>query len=237
MPLGIPQPYGITPVSRATHQPYYVREVQRWAVDLERQRHLQALYTMGEWTMFCLMWHLDDYEKGLVGRCQTCYVGNRMAEAYRQTDQYKCPDCYGSTFEGGFRAIIVRPAIFSDSDENLQYQQRGVVASDQLDLESTPDFRVRTGDYCFRSTGHRFYLRVPQRVTLRTGFATPYQRSMAVGYNHARASLEDHNAVAYMIPPIEEDLVQILNATAREPLNFAQYEIIRAPLIPIDDLA
>jgi len=236
-PLGIPQPSPTLPASRATHQPYYVRQPQRWAVDQERQRHLQALYTIGEWTMFCLMWHLDDYEKGLVGRCQECYVDSRYAQAYKQGERTKCPSCYNTTFEGGFRAIIVRPAIFSDSDENLQPQQRGIVATDQLDMESTPDFRVRTGDYCFRSTGHRFFLRVPKRVTLRTGFATPYQRSMAIGYNHARASLEDHNTVAYMIPPVEEDLIQILNITTPEPLSFAQYEIIRSPLIPVDDLA
>lgn len=237
MPLGIPQPNVQTPNSRATHQPYYVRATQRWAVDQQRQHHLQALYTLGEWTMFCLMWHLDDFERGLVKGCPECFQGNRYAQAYKQPERNKCPNCYGTTFEGGFRAIIVRPAIFGDSDENQQYQQRGVIASDQLDMESTPDFRVRTGDYCFRSTGHRFYLRVPNRVTLRTGFSTPYQRSMAVGYNHARASLEDHTSVSYMIPPVEEDLVTILNVTAPEPLSFSPFEIIRAPLIPIDDLA
>ena len=224
-------------VSPGAFQPYYVREPQRWAVDQQRQHHMQALYTLGEYTMFCLMWNLDDFQEGLVNRCPECYTDNRYALQYQQSERNKCPNCYGTTFEGGFRAIIVRPAIFGDSDENNQYQARGVVASDQLDMESTPDFRVRTGDYCFRSTGHRFYLRVPQRVTLRTGFATPYQRSMAIGYNHARASLEDHSSVAHMIPPTEEDLVAILNASSPEPLSFAAYEIIRAPLIPVDDLA
>lgn len=224
-----------TPLSRSTLQPFYLREQQRWAVDQERQRHLQALYTLGEWTMFCLMWHLEDFQAGLVTRCSTCY--NRASQAYRQGERIKCPDCYGTTFEGGFKAIIVRPAIFADTDEDLKYQARGVVGSDDLDVESTPDFRVRTGDYCFRATGHRFFLRVPERVTLRTGFATPYQRAMAVGYNHARASLEDESTVAYTIPPAEEDLVSILNVQATEPVSFAAFEVIRSPLIPIDDLA
>jgi hypothetical protein len=226
-PPNVPQPF----------QPYYVRQPQRWAVDQERQRHYQALYQIGEWTMFCLMWHLDDYENGLVGRCPTCYIASRYASAYKQSDRNKCPDCYGTTFENGFKALIVRPAVFSDSDENQQFQARGVVDADQLDMESTPDFRVRTGDYCFRSTGHRFYLRVPDRITLRTGFATPYQRSMAVGYNHARAALEDRSTVAYTIPPVEKDLVDILNVSSTQPLDFSAYEIIRSPLIPIDDLA
>jgi hypothetical protein len=235
MPLGREGPNGLVPRSRSTLQPYYLREPQRWAVDQERQRHLQALYTVGEWTMFCLMWHLEDFENGLVTRCSVCY--NRSSQAYKQGERNKCPDCFGTTFEGGFKALIVRPAIFGDTDEGQQYQARGVVDSDDLDMESTPDFRVRSGDYCFRSTGHRFYLRVPDRVTLRTGFATPYQRSMAVGYNHARASLEDRSTVSYTIPPVQDDLVQILSVAVTEPVSFAAYEVIRSPLIPIDDLA
>lgn len=217
------------------HQPYYLREPQRWAVDQERQRHSQALYMIGEWTMFCLMWHIQDYENGLVGKCPACST-SRTAAAYKQPERNMCPTCFGTTFDGGYKALIVRPAIFSDTDEGQQYQARGVVDSDDLDMESTPDFRVRSGDYCFRSTGDRFFLRVPQRVTLRTGFATPYQRSMAVGYNHAHASLEDQSTVSYLIPPKTSDLMSILAATSTEPVDFSAYEVIRAPLIPVDDL-
>lgn len=218
------------------HQPYYVRQPQRWAVDQERQRHSQALYMYGEYTMFCLMWHLEDFENGLVGRCTQC-ASSRIATAYKQPERNLCPNCFGTTFDGGYKALIVRPAIFSDTDEGQQFQARGVVQSDDLDMESTPDFRVRSGDYCFRSTGHRFYLRVPQRVTLRTGFATPYQRAMAVGYNHAHASLEDHSTVSYLIPPKESDLVDILSVQSTEPVDWSAFEVIRAPLIPVDDLA
>jgi hypothetical protein len=220
----------------STRQPYYLRQPQRWAVDQERMRHSQALYMVGEWTMFCLMWHLQDFENGLVGRCTHCSA-SRTAQAYLQPERNKCTFCFGTTFEGGFKALIVRPAIFGDTDEGQQYQARGVVESDDLDMESTPDFRVRSGDYCFRATGDRFFLRVPQRVTLRTGFATPYQRAMAVGYNHAHASLEDHSTVSYLIPPKADDLVDILNVSSTEPVDFRAFEIIRAPLIPVDDLA
>lgn len=234
MPYSRAQP--TTAYSVEHRQPYYLRQPQRWAVDQERQRHNQALYMLGEWTMFCLMWHLEDFEDGLVGRCPVCST-SRIATAYKQPERNKCTNCFGTTFDGGYKALIVRPAIFSDTDEGQQFQARGVVQSDDLDMESTTDFRVRSGDYCFRSTGHRFYLRVPQRVTLRTGFATPYQRAMAVGYNHAHASLEDASTVSYLIPPKEDDLVNILSASSTEPVDFSAYEIIRAPLIPVDDLA
>jgi hypothetical protein len=234
MPYNTAQP--TTAYNVPNRQPYYIRQPQRWAVDQERQRHSQALYMIGEWTMFCLMWHIQDYEDGLVGRCPQCST-TRGAVAYEQPERNKCTNCFGTTFDGGFKALIVRPAIFSDTDEGQAFQARGVVASDDLDMESTPDFRVRSGDYCFRATGDRFYLRVPQRVTLRTGFSTPYQRAMAVGYNHAHASLEDESTVSYLIPPKTADLISILNVSVTEPVSFAAYEIIRAPLIPTDDLA
>lgn len=235
MPLGLPQPTTTYPGNGMLAQPYYLRESQKFAVDQERQRHVQALYTLGEWTMFCLMWHIQDFENGLVGHCTVC-SSDQFSLAYQQPTRNRCPDCFGTTFEGGYKALIVRPAIFGDTDEGQAFQARGVVNSDDLDMESTPDFRVRSGDYCFRSTGDRFYLRVPQRVTLRTGFATPYQRDMAVGYNHAKASLEDPSTVCYTIPPAAEDLVTILSVHATEPVDFSQFEVIRAPLIPVDDL-
>jgi Zn-finger nucleic acid-binding protein len=235
MPLPIPQPVQSYPSNSTLFQPYYVRESQRYAVDQERQRHAQALYSLGEWTMFCLMWHIQDYKNGLVGLCPVCSE-SRDALAYQQPQRNHCPNCFGTTFDGGYKALIVRQAIFADTDEGQAFQARGVVNSDDLDMESTPDFRVRSGDYCFRSTGDRFYLRVPQRVTLRTGFATPYQRDMAVGYNHARASMEDPSTVCYTIPPATEDLVALLSVHSTEPVSFAQFEVIRAPLIPIDDL-
>jgi hypothetical protein len=223
-------------------QPYYLRRTQNWAIQNERQKHLQALYLYGEWTMFVLMWHLEDLNNGLVTHCSRCYGtgtapltrDQRASAAYGNVSEYKCPDCYGTTFEGGFKAIIVRPAIFGDTDENQQMTARGVANPGDLDMESTPDFRVRTGDYSFRSTGDRYFLKVPDRITLRTGFATPYQRVDAIGYNHAKATIADPTSVAYSIPPSPEDLTTILNrSTSYSPVDFSAFEVIRSPLIPV----
>lgn len=227
-------------------QPYYLRRNQRWAVDNERQRHVQALYMLGEWTMFVLMWHIEDFNNGLVDRCHRCYgspdqVGypskqNRASKAYGNVNEYKCPDCFGTTFEGGFKAIIVRPAIFGDTDESQQFQARGVTNPGELDMESTTDFRVRSGDYCFRSTGDRYFLRVPDRITLRTGFDVPYQRTHAIGYNHAKAAIQDPTSVSYTIPPSKEDLASILNVDrSYSPVDFSAFEIIRSPLLPVSE--
>lgn len=215
--------------------PYWTRERQSWAIEQERNRHTEALYQYGELAFFALMWNLADFQNNLVGRCSACYISQgKIAAAYGQGDQYKCPDCFGTTFEGGYKAIIVRPALFGDTDKDQKAHSRGQVTSDEVDIESTSDFLIRTGDYCFRETGDRFYLRVPTRVTLRTGFGTPWMTTTSITYSHARAVIEDTSDVSHIIPPTNATVLQVLSAAAqsRLPIDMSTHETIRAPLIP-----
>ena len=241
LPLPLPMPSGVPvvlpsqPQPLPGFQPYYVREIQDWAVHQEHMRHLEAIYSVGEWTMFALMWHILDFTAGRVERCNTCFVAyDVITEAYGQSSQNKCLNCFGTTFEGGIKAIIIRPTIFSDTDESERFDRRGTVHDDDVDIESTPDFRVRTGDYAFRIDGGRWQLKMPQRITLRTGFNFPDQESSAIGYNHARANLEDPTSVAYLIPPPQVDVKAILSQQSRWPIDFSEHEIIHGPLIPDD---
>lgn len=241
MPLPIPVPAPLPSLPGDEPQPYYVRDTQPWAVEQERQRHNQAMLTVGEYAMFALMWHLQDFEAGLVTRCSTCSgtPGSKQAiimDAYQQPEKNRCPDCFGTTFEGGYRALIVRPSIFSDTDESEALQARGLVNPTDINVESTTDFRVRNNDYVFRSDGDRFQLGVPARIQLRTGFATPHQSDSAIGYNHARASYEDPNAsVAYDIGPSRVGLKNILSRGRFFPEDFSDVEVLRGPLIPTGD--
>lgn len=236
MPIPIlPPPPAAAP---ADAQPYYVRDTQGWSVEQERQRHNQALFSVGEYAMFALMWHLEDFLAGLVGRCTTCTgaPGSKQAiiqASYNQPTKNRCPNCYGTTFEGGYRALIVRPAIFSDTDESEALQARGIVNPSDIDVESTTDFRVRSNDYVFRSNNDRYQLGVPARIQLRTGFGPVTQTAAAIGYNHARASYENPSAsVAYDIPPNGATLSNILIRGRFTPADFTDYEVIRGPLIP-----
>jgi hypothetical protein len=239
MPIPIPAPQ--PPPNHLDLHTYYVRDRQQWAVDQERQRHNQALWTVGEYAMFALMWHIQDYQAGLVARCSHCYGvsgsrADKIAQVYEQSTQNRCPYCFGTTFDGGYRALIIRPSIFSDTDESETFQARGVVHPNDIDVESTTDFRVRTGDYVFRHNGDRYQLGVPQRITLRTGFAAPHQSDAAIGYNHARASIEDPVAsVAYDIGPNAQTLHAVLAMGRYQPQDFTAFEEIRAPLIPVGD--
>lgn len=219
-----------------TVQGRYVRAQQTWAVDQERLRHDQALYHIGENTLFCLLWTARDYDAGLVGLCTVC-ASDRISKAYGQPSQNKCPSCFGTRFEGGYRALIVRPAIFTDADDGQSFTARGVVAPQEVHMETTSDFRVNSGDYAMRATGERLQLRPPQRTTLRTGFGTPHQQDAATAYNLARAAVEDSESVAYLIPPDPATATAVLSRTGATPPAFDDIETVRAPLIPEYDRA
>ncbi|GAA1978644.1 hypothetical protein [Kitasatospora viridis] len=210
----------------------YTRRVQDWEVEQERAAHTQALYALGEYALFVLLWTAQDHEAGDVGLCPVCST-SRVSAAYGQPERNKCPSCYGTRFEGGYRALIVRPAIFTDGDDSQSFTARGVVAPQEVNLETTSDFRAHSGDFCMRATGERLQLRVPARTTVRTGMGTPYQRDAAISYNLARAAAEDQDSVAYLIPPNTTALVSILSRTGPTPQSFGDVEVLRGPLIPL----
>jgi hypothetical protein len=231
--------------------PAWQRDVEGWAIARERQVHVQALYQYGELTFFALLWHIQDFEAGLVPRCYRCWHGDpdvpalqapeqQIAAAYGQGNQYACPVCYNTTFslpEGtsaitGLRALIVRPSIYTEFDKGQSRQAKGVFVTAGNHIESTPDFRVRNGDYAFRSDDSRFELRAPDRTTLRTGFATPWQATAAITYNLMRANLADPLTIAYLIPPTGAQLLEILGTYTRVPVDYGWTEVVNAPLIP-----
>ena len=234
----MPVPVPFEPTAKPSRaNPYYVRDRQPWAITNEIKHHNQALYTIGEYAVFCLLWHEQDFTAGRVGRCPTCYLTQGViAEAYGQGDKARCPDCYGTSFEGGIRALIYRPALFTEVDEDEQKTARGVARPAGVNVESTNDFRVLHGDYVFRANGHRYMLRTPERTTLRTGFGTPFQTTTSIGYNISRAALEDPNtSVAYLIPPSATTLKAVLGQAQYAPFDFSAYETVNAPLIPTED--
>ena len=239
-------------------QPAWQRDVQHFAIAQERQRHAQALWQYGELVMFALLWTPAELDLGLAQRCTRCYVPAtaipvyppqpdygpaaeaQISAAYGQGNQYRCPLCYGTQLIAaapaqmpGVRALLVRPAILTDTDQNQQRTAKGVVKTGSVSVQVTPDFRVNTLDYCFRSDGRRYQLRVPARTTLRTGFAGPWQQTSAIDYNLSSATLEDPKAsVAYIIPPPAAEVAQVLGTYTRIPADYAWIEQINGPLIP-----
>lgn len=216
-----------------SNTPFYIRANQDWAVEQERYRHDQSMLLMGEPAMFALMWKVEDYLAGLVQHCQTCYAGDdaRAAAVFSQPTKNRCPDCLGTSFEGGIRAKIIRPAIFTDTDDQELPGEHGVIHPQNILVESTSDFRFRNGDYVIRWDNSRWQLASPSRVTIRTGFAHPSQATAATAYTPAPASLEDKTSVAYMIPPVDDASVQALLAAPPRYPN-PTVDVINGPLIP-----
>lgn len=232
-------------------QPAWQRDSEGWAVARERLAHVQALSQYGEMAVFALLWHPEDFLAGFTQRCYRCWQGSddapvsqgaelAIAAAYGQGNQYGCPVCYNTTFampQGtslipGLRALIVRPAVFTEFDRSRDRSAKGIFESAQVNVESTPDFIVRTSDYAFRADGSRFQLRIPRRTTVRTGFSYPWMASTAITYNLMSAALEDPLTIAYQIPPSASQLAVILGTYTRVPVSYDWAEVVNAPLIP-----
>lgn len=233
------QPKPPAPV-QPNNQPYYVRQTQDWAIQQERQRHIQAMLWTGEPALFVLMWKVEDFDAGYVARCPRCRqdptsIEGRVQAVYKQPLTATCPFCFGTTFEGGIRAKIVRPTIFTDADEDERKSARGVTHPESLSVESTDDFRTRTGDYVFRQDGSRWQLSTPSRVQLRTGFQSPTQAYSSIGYARIAANREAETSVAYQIPPNPQELRTWLTEPLHWP-NPNSNDLVNGPLIPGDEV-
>lgn len=226
----------------ASGQPLWARQRENWAIEQERQRHDEALYRLGEYSLFFLMWSVIDFENGHVVRCPRCYgtagsIDRLKANAYNQPSINRCPQCFGTTFDGGFRARIVRPAIWADVDESERPDRRGTVHPETASVESTWDFRMRQGDYIVRADGSRWRLpSSPRRTTLRSGFEYPSQETSSITYSRIQARLAEPETVAWDLPPESKATIRswLEQVPTYFPRDFTAQEIIRGSLIPDD---
>lgn len=232
-------------------QPFWQPVSQGWASDQISVAHSEALYRVGEYAMFVLMWNVGDFKAGLVGRCPICFgdpssVAGRITAAYKQPTKERCVDildpagnvitrgCYGTTFEGGYRAKIIRPAIFTDSDPETTFGGKGEFVKDSMTLETTTDFFSHDGDYVFRANGSRLRCQEMNQLVLRSGFGSPGLPTQALGGVIPAAVREETSSVAFSIPPTSAKLTLLLNglpAGRHTPADLAVQDDLRGPLI------
>lgn len=213
---------------QARKVPHWKQQPQRWAGGQMVNAHDETLYRYGEMVLFTLMWRPLDYERGLVGHCPTCYLSSRSAQAFQQPTERKCPDCFGTTFEGGFRAQIVRPALISDRNVDDLDTARGTLTTDSLQVDTTADFTLHGGDYLFRADNARYQCESMSEVVLRSGFAEPRSEE-SFGGTIPAAHLEDPSSVAYLIPPDAATLATTLSAATQGHLasDLTAYQTVR----------
>lgn len=213
--------YGPEPESPHTppeeSNPYWLPDEQPWAREQARQHHDEATYRLGEYTMFVMLWRVEDFEAGLVGRCPTCYLAyGEIAEAYGQSSNEDCPTCYGTTFAYdtgagthiGYRARVVRPAIWVPNVKRNSQGRRGEEESNTTAIQTTADFQLRTGDVAIRADNSRWKMRTPTTNFLRTGFAPSTPDRTNLGFHYAQFDLEDEATVTYDIPPTDPALIR-----------------------------
>lgn len=181
------------------------------------------------------MWDLDDFYANRVDRCSRCQgTANEepssaalIFESFKQPAEDHCPVCYGSTFEGGWRAQIVRPAIWNELGEEVdQIQPRGEVHKQAAhSVESTWDFYMRDGDYIFRPDGSRWQVGSVMQTRLVAGFGYTSRAESQLGVNLATVTREEDTAVAFDIPPLTRtELTNLLDIQSRgfpQPTSFA----------------
>jgi hypothetical protein len=81
-------------------------------------------------------WNLWDVEAGEVGHCPVCYN-----DSYRDATDPKCPSCYGTSFEGGYRPVELVWAVVDRSaalDEKVDTGGRYVESSQTLKVQCPP---------------------------------------------------------------------------------------------------
>lgn len=192
--------------------PYWARQVESWAVDQHRQHHSEALFMLGENTQFVLLWTIEDFEAGDVARCSVCYVaGGEIASAYGQTSDTLCATCYGTTYEGGIKQTIIRPALWDfTEEEGSEESRRGLLLNQSADVQSTPDVKMRRGDWVIRGDNSRFQIQSLRATDLRTGFAFPGNATSFIGGVAGRAVREATTSVAYLVPPTTDAAIAAL---------------------------
>lgn len=208
---------------------HWIPDPQQYAVEQERGRHDQAMFHFGEYAMFVLLWRIEDYEAGRVGRCPTCFISRgKVAEVYQQPAKKECPDCFGTTFEGGWRAKVVRPSLWDQSKPSDEQSSRGEVDRSTAGVQSTSDFYLRTHDYIIKADGTRWLVQTASENGLTTGFAVSRDND-ALGYNFGTCTLIDPSHVAYTIPPLDPRFLNVANV--RFPRDWSSVEEIRGPLV------
>jgi hypothetical protein len=199
---------------------YVVPDAKHWELENERFRHDQALYRYGEYAIFVTMWTMQDFTAGLVARCPTCYVPQGGLEnTWKQPAYFKCPDCLGTSFQGGYKAILVRPSLWSWDEPTLQQQQRGVINTNVATVQTTSDFRLQPKDYIIRGDGSRWQSQAVTGDHLDTGFGTQSGIWNATAFIYTNVTREDESSPIYLLP-ITESYIQetIPQYYSREPV-------------------
>ena len=120
-----------------------VRLPQPYASNHVSMQNFEALQTVGEQIIYLSMFHVN-IDGDSHPRC-TNYDND-----YNQIDQFKCPNCYGTTYLGGVKKACRAWAIIGDAQNIEDFSKQGVWNKERVtaQLEITPI--TMSNDYIIR---------------------------------------------------------------------------------------
>lgn len=240
--MAVPVPPPGQPAQGPSQRGFHLPQRQPWAREHERKSHEEALNAFGEYTLFVLMWDISDFEAGRVDRCPRCQTigaanptnAEAIFDTFKAPVEDRCPVCFGTTFEGGWKAKLVRPAIWDYTEEKWDKTARGYVTNNVGSIQSTSDFFMTDGDYAFRADGTRWQVTGAQNSRIVDGFGHPSRADNNLGINYSNAVREDPSTVAYTISPkTRTELTALLDRVGQhQPLDYRSLDQIRGPILP-----
>ena len=174
-----------------------VKQRELWA-EIDQQRfHNEALQWYGEECIVRQLWRAEDAALGLVTYCQTCQdspnpskpsasVQSRVSSAYRQTGNSYCPDCFGTTFTGGFKPTCYHLYMLAaDTPQVRSNLSTGQFWKENPNVQFGWYPEIRIGDLIVRvlswsgdsptATAERFIVSTVSIQTVRTGPGVAYK--------------------------------------------------------------
>lgn len=151
-----------------------IRLPRQHTVSRARAQFLEAAQTVGEVVILLSMYHAS-VDTGTVPRCTVCYDS-----VYQQSDTSICTNCFGTTFEGGIKAVSRGWAIVVDNVLDQQFRKRGQWNDDDRNLQLEPVIPFMDHDYIIRvkrwdpqfrplQLGDRYIVEDIDEISLRTG--------------------------------------------------------------------
>lgn len=179
-----------------------VKQRDIWA-EVDQQRfHSEALQWFGEQIIVRQLWRAEDAALGLVGYCQQCQdspnpaspspsVQSRVSSVYRQSGNSYCPNCFGTTFDGGFKTTCYHLYMLAaDTPQMRANLSTGQFWRDNPTVQMSWFPEIRVGDLLVRvsawdgdnptATGDRFEVSTVSVQSVRTGPGISYDTTKIV---------------------------------------------------------
>jgi len=120
-----------------------IRLPQPYANNRVAMQNFEALQSVGEQVIYLTMFHVN-IDGDTHPRCPN------YDPDYNQDDHFKCPLCYGTTYQGGVKVACRAWAIVGDAQNQEDFSKQGVWNKERVtaQIEITPT--TMTNDYIIR---------------------------------------------------------------------------------------